>query len=987
MTTPNLPFSSPPPDSGTNAPKLFDSAEQKRTTYMNLLFANTPESILIFDRAGRLARCTDAFLRMIEVASFAEIEGMEFTQLYRRFGSEAFVREAAARFKSIEQGKKTLATNVSLRFPAQKGEDRLYVIHAAPMLDESGTLDGVLVQFHDSTERARAEADERTRAMLDATPLGASLWSAAIEPLDCNKETLKMFAVASVEEFQRNILQLMPPIQPTGETSGTTFYGLIRQTLQSGYEEREWMAQTIHGDPLPIDLIFARIEWGEQYGVVCFARDLRALLASQAEMREADERTHVMLDATPLACSFWDENLKLIDCNQGCVVLFGLSSKAEYMRRFYELSPEFQPNGDNSHTTALKNNREVYASGEQRRFEWIHWNPDLKKPFRTEVTLVRVRWKNDYRVVNYVRDLSDIEASEARRHEAEAHSRELEVQTRAAKVASEAKSNFLAAMSHEIRTPMNAIIGMSELLRTYNLDTTQQEFITDIRKMSQSLLHIINGILDFSKIEAGKLELSPVHFNLPELFDNICSINRFTAESKRLAFRATLAPELPGVLYGDDVRIRQIVTNLLSNAIKYTRQGGITFRAAQVLREGREWLVFTVIDTGIGIKSENFKKLYDAFEQFDGVMNREQVGTGLGLAITQSLVALMHGHIEMQSEYGRGSTFTVFLPLVAGDPEALQSAAAPTQPFVANDARVLVVDDNQINLKVALAYLARYGIAADTAQSGAEALEKIRQNAYDLVFMDQMMPEMDGLEATRRIRAMEGEQDRDLPIIALSANAVRGADRIFLDAGMNDFLPKPIQTHELERVLRQWLPEGKVAESEPTTPLPLPLSQAGEGTTPIQEETLNRSLGLKNTGGDASFYVQLRQDFCQDHGADMKKLTAALETKDHPTAHRLAHTLKSAAALLGAMPLSRSAAALEAELKPENPAWNADTLARLQTDFERTMAELTQAPSPELFPPDKGGAGVIEEGFAEVEQGITVVPDGPLSNPPQSPLI
>jgi signal transduction histidine kinase/DNA-binding NarL/FixJ family response regulator len=931
---------------------------------MDLLFANTPESILIFDSAGRLVRCTDAFLHMIELESFGEIEGMEFTRLYRLFGSETFVRESAGRFERIKLGKKTLTTNVRLSFPAQRSEreGRLYTIYAAPMLDEAGSLDGVIVQFHDSTEQARAEADERTRAMLDATPLGASLWSEAIEALDCNEATLNMFGLTSVEEFRQDILKLMPSTQPGGESSGEAFFGLIRQAFQSGYEEREWLAQRYCGEPIPCDLTFVRVEWGGQYGVVCFARDLRALRASQAAMREADERTHVMLDAMPLACSFWDENLNVIDCNQGCVVLFGLSSKEEYLRRFHELSPEFQPDGSNSRETALKYNRRVYETGERQRFEWVHWNPDTKRRFLTEVTQVRVRWKDDYRVINYVHDMSEIEESEARRHEAEAHSRELEVQTRAAKVASEAKSSFLATMSHEIRTPMNAIIGMIELLRIDNLDEHQKDFIVDIRKMSQALLHIINGILDFSKIEAGKLELTPVHFNLPELYDNICSISRFMAESKDLRFSCGFAPDVPQVLYGDDVRLRQVITNLLNNAIKYTRQGGVDFRVTRVRKEGEDFLAFTVADTGIGIRRENFEKLFHAFEQFDSAANRDQVGTGLGLAITRSLVAMMHGHIELKSEYGKGSTFTIVLPLTPGDPREIKAAAPKIQPFVANTARVLVVDDNQINLKVALAYLERYGVTADKASSGREALEKVRQTDYDLVFMDQMMPEMDGLETTRRIRALEGERYRKLPIVALSANAVRGANRIFLEAGMNDFISKPIDTHELSRVLVKWLPPEKLLQRAipANEEAPRAASSSAPAAPAVATQAIQQERGLANAANDVALYWQLRRDFQQDHRDDLARLWQALDAGDITSAHRIAHTLKSNAALLGAQNLSRSAAAMEDDLRAGQPTWEAAKLATLAVDFQAVLDELAgDHPLPEARAPEAPDAPEI----------------------------
>jgi signal transduction histidine kinase/DNA-binding NarL/FixJ family response regulator len=915
---------------------VSDLSARRRKEYMNLLFANTPESILIFDSEGRLAQCSQAFLRMIQVKDFELVEGMDYKELYRYFGSEIFIQKSIKSFQTIKAGRKTLATNVRLNFPEQK-EIRIYTINAVPMLAESGQFDGVLVQFHDSTERAQAEADERTRAMLDATPLATTLWNKDAQPLDCNKVMLEMFALPSVHEFKRKLSMLIPPVQPSGEDSMEAFRGLIHTALQRGHVEREFLLQMSGGEQVPSELTFVRIEWGNNYGVVCYARDLRAMRATQKEMHEANARTRVMLDATPLACSFWDESIELIDCNHGCLVLFGITSKEEYLRRFHELSPEFQPDGSHSQTTIINNTRKAFQTGHQH-YEWTHCNIITKECFLTDVILMRVPWNGGHRVVSYVRDISKIRENEEKRHEAEAHSRELEVQTLAAKVASEAKSNFLATMSHEIRTPMNAIIGMSEFFRTDNLDVHQKNLITDIRKMSRSLLHIINGILDFSKIEAGKLELVPIHFNLLELYDNICSVNRFTAESKCLNFTTNFEPNVPHVVYGDDVRIRQIITNILSNSIKYTKQGRVDFSVYCTVWNHERCIAFRVSDTGIGIKREDFVKLFQAFEQLDSQENHGLLGTGLGLAITRNLVAMMRGHIDMVSEYGKGSTFTVFLPLASGDPEQVKPSEPATHPIVADSAKVLVVDDNEINLKVGLAYLANFGITGNAAYSGTEAIEKIKKNNYDLVFMDQMMPDMDGLETTKKIRAMTDPKYQKLVIIALTANAVRGASQIFLDSGMNDYISKPIDSNELGHILKKWLPPEKLLGEMviSTKELPNPV---------LADHPIQREIGLKNVVNDENLYQQIVNEFKKTHIEDITKLHAALNKNDFVTAHRLVHTLKSTAALLGALKLHHTAAIVEWELK--NSKKNDLQLATLKANFNDVIAALASEQSPE----------------------------------------
>jgi signal transduction histidine kinase/HPt (histidine-containing phosphotransfer) domain-containing protein/ActR/RegA family two-component response regulator len=770
--------SAPPSGSGSLPPAaIVDPSAQRRKEYMELLLANVPENILLFDGEGRLARCSAHFLRLTKTARFELIAGWHFTRLYRLFGDDEFINEAIRRFERVKEGRKTIVSNVQLNFAAQR-EAHLYTLHSAPMLTEEGALDGVIVVLHDNAEHAHQEADARTRAMLNASPLASSLWSEAIEPLDCNDVTLRMFELSSVEEFKHRILDLMPPAQPGGEDSGEMFYGLIKKTFTSGREERELLSQLPSGAPVPTELTFVRIKWGNKFGVVCYSRDLR-----------------------------------------------------------------------------------------------------------------------------------EIKASEAKRLDAEKRSRELEVQTRAAKVASEAKSQFLATMSHEIRTPMNAIIGMSELIRTNNLDATQKDFINDIRKMSHALLHIINGILDFSKIEAGKLELAPVHFDLTELYDNICSINRFAAESSKLKFTASFAPDVPRVLYGDDVRMRQVITNILGNAIKYTRRGEVDFRVERLAQQGQDWLSFTITDTGIGIREKDIPRLFDSFAQFDRKTNRSQTGTGLGLPITQSLVRLMRGHIKVKSEYGQGSTFTILLPLTPGDPAQVEAAVQKQPEFRAHDASVLVVDDNQINLKVALAHLANYGILADTAMSGLDAITKVEHKDYDLVFMDQMMPGIDGLEATQHIRALGAEKYRALPIVALTANAVRGAEQIFFAAGMNDFISKPINGNELSHILMKWLPtERIVVTASAAHPLPA-------ASTPALQRAIQRGIGLKNATGDESLYRQLLVDFLRDHADDTARLRAHLAAGEQADALRIAHTLKNVAATIGALDLRQSAAHLESALK------------------------------------------------------------------------
>jgi CheY-like chemotaxis protein len=374
--------------------------------------------------------------------------------------------------------------------------------------------------------------------------------------------------------------------------------------------------------------------------------------------------------------------------------------------------------------------------------------------------------------------------------------------------ANRAKSDFLATISHEIRTPMNAILGMSEMLNRTALDDTQKKYVTDIRRSSQSLLAIINDILDFSKIEAGKLEILNSNYSLQALLDNLHSMFSLMFAQKNLAFHFHTEDTLPHAVFGDENRLRQILTNLLSNALKYTHQGSVTF-TARLLPEGL--LRFDIQDTGIGIREEDKSKLFMPFEQLDLRRNKNIVGPGLGLAISHKLCQLMGGDLRLESVYGQGSLFYVVLPHVPAEADSADLEPEMACEFSAPEARILVVDDIEINLAVAEAMLGAFDIEPDLAQSGGEALEKVQAKEYDIIFMDQMMPEMDGIETTRNIRALGGRHER-AHIVALTANAISGTEDMLLRNRFDGYLSKPLELDALNRCLRHWLPAVKVRE-------------------------------------------------------------------------------------------------------------------------------------------------------------------------------
>ncbi|MFP3155131.1 ATP-binding protein [Lachnospiraceae bacterium ZAX-1] len=393
---------------------------------------------------------------------------------------------------------------------------------------------------------------------------------------------------------------------------------------------------------------------------------------------------------------------------------------------------------------------------------------------------------------------------EQRTFQLEAMTREAEKAKQQAEYATEVKTQFLASMSHEIRTPMNAILGISELMLEENLNGKQGQYVNDIKTSSKVLVNIVNDILDITKLEAGKLSLQEAHYDFKELIGNISSMMEILVKDKGISYCLSTNEELPAYLFGDDLRLRQILTNILGNAIKFTKEGYVELK----IDVKEDIIQFVVTDTGIGIKDENLKTMFDPFIQLDTYKNRNIQGTGLGLSICKKLVDMMKGTIAVSSEYGKGSVFTVVIPKVPGDANRLELADKVADQVYAPNAVALVVDDNKINVEVAAGLLGLFGIEADKALSGYAAIAAVQGRKYDLIFMDHMMTEMDGLETTQCIRALGGECET-IPIIALTANAVVGAKEMFLEAGMNDFLSKPVEKESLNNILHRWLPKDK----------------------------------------------------------------------------------------------------------------------------------------------------------------------------------
>lgn len=496
---------------------------------------------------------------------------------------------------------------------------------------------------------------------------------------------------------------------------------------------------------------------------------------------------------------------------------------------------------------------------------------------------------------------------------------ELKKAENAAKAASKAKSDFISNMSHEIRTPINAVLGMNEMILRDSKDAAIIEYAEDIQTAGTTLLGLVNDILDFSKIESGKMEIVCCDYELFTLIHDTCSLIQDRAVKKGLDIVVNTSPDMPSAFFGDDKRIRQILVNLLTNAVKYTEKGTITLTAYTEIIGDKPSLCFSVKDTGIGIAEEDLKKLFDSFQRADLQHNKSIEGTGLGLAITKQLVSLMDGTVSVSSTYGRGSEFVVkipqkvtdYTPVGVYDEKHIRVRAEKNmqkQHFIAPDARILVVDDVSMNLKVVKAFLNNTQITVDTAESGQKCIEMVKENNYDIIFMDYMMPVMDGVETFRQLLLLDEYNFFKPPVIMLTANAVSGVAEELLSYGFADYLTKPIDSNLLNDAIIRHLPKELVTMVDE------------DGTVQVEDKSDLEVLAESVTGMDTQtgflyccedmdFYHEMLNEYCASDR--LKNINVMYSDGDWKNYTVQVHSLKSTSLTIGLADLSEMAKGLE----------------------------------------------------------------------------
>lgn len=575
------------------------------------------------------------------------------------------------------------------------------------------------------------------------------------------------------------------------------------------------------------------------------------------------------------------------------------------------------------------------------------WDKNGNKAYSVKLNSVKDKYGEPYCILMVFSDITE----------------EIELADKFA-VASQAKSQFLANMSHEIRTPINGIMGMDSMLLDElddgNIEDVRQ-YAVNINSASQTLLSIVNDILDISKIESGKMELIPVEYDLFSVLNDCYNMTLSRAAEKGLDFETDIDSSLPSVLYGDEVRIRQIINNFLSNAVKYTETGKVILRIRELSRNGRDEKIGIVVeDTGKGIREEDREKLFSNFTRLDEKRNRNIEGTGLGLSLTQKLVQLMGGEIEVESEYGKGSVFTVKLSqkIINAEPigdfsdkykENAARVKENTVKLYIPDAQILVVDDVDMNLQVVKGMLKRTHAAVDTARSGKECLEKVAAKRYDIIFLDHMMPGMDGVETFGYMKKDWKSPNVGTPVIILTANAIVGAKEKYLEDGFTDYLSKPILRSELIDMLCRYLPEELIKEQSDEN------NDAGGKNAPAAADAeskpkpglkerfpaLNTKLGMSYCMDDEEFYTEMIETFVS--GDKRAELSEALENGNLKNYETYVHALKSTSLNIGAEELSGHAKALEQAAKNADLAYITEHHSALIDEYGALLDQLSAA--------------------------------------------
>jgi len=776
------------------------------------------------------------------------------------------------------------------------------------------------------------ESEERFRRLFEDTNQAIALVENGVY-VAANEATLKLLGMTHMEQFiGLTPLDISALVLPDGRVSADEAPRMIAEADAKGAHEFEWVHLRADGDPVDVRVMLTRIRIDQRDLLHVVWNDISAQKRAEAEGKRLNEELEARVAERTAELARMTESLSMVNREQQAIfdattvgVMFVV--KRQIMRCNRAMEALF---GRSSEEMVGQTTRMLYPDQEtfEAVGELVSEKLKSKGRFVEEVEMIRAdgslfcarlsaqRLAEDVPNSGYVTIIEDTTA------ERNAF-RAMQKAKMLAEEATRLKSDFVANMSHEIRTPMTGILGMTELILQEGLPPRQEAYLRKIEGAGKHLLALLNDILDFSKIEAGKMIIEEVSFSLAAVLERGTAMIAEQARGKGLAFEVTVAPDVPDTLVGDPVRVAQVLSNYATNAVKFTESGRIDVSVDVVERQKDEIVLrMSVRDTGCGIDAEQCKRLFSSFQQADSSITRKHGGTGLGLAISRQLAEHMKGAVGVTSTPGQGSEFwfTVQLGIGAAQttPHSTNHGVQRPRPHPArlSALRILLVEDNLLNQEVALALLSHYGIQADLAVNGAIAVEKVQEARYDLVLMDMQMPVMDGLAATRAIRALPG--GHAIPIIAMTANAMASDRNSCLAAGMNDHIGKPIDIDQLISRISKWTKVEAVDE----TPVPLEMTEApAESSSPVADETskaipvLDTEGGLRRSLGREALYARTLSSFVVHFSASAEKLNDALGAQDGKALTLAAHSLKGAAAQVGALQLSEHARQLESDAK------------------------------------------------------------------------
>jgi PAS domain S-box-containing protein len=817
---------------------------------------------------------------MLAVMLGAEDGGM-IGRPYWDFVFEEDLPRAHQIFSELIQGK---LNKFEFRFKRADNEPLWAELSVTP-LTSSGKIIGAFAIVSDISERRQLADNLRVsykdmKSILDNVPSMIGYWDKDQRNRFGNYAYRRWFGVDPDKLPGVHVREVI------GEESYRLNLPYILKALGGEPQTFERAFPSPDGDGVRFSLInyVPDISRGEVQGFYVLVSDITPVKQAEDALKQSEELNRKIIQATPDCIKILNEEEQVEFFSASGLKLLKLESDAGVIGKRYS---EFWRGSDKKECMAALS---AARRGEIGRF--TGFCPDAEGcPMWWDVIISPLEVSDKPRFLVISRDITKRIQDEEELREAK----------KAADAANSSKSEFLARMSHEIRTPMNAIMGMTELSLHLSSDPLQSDYLQTAIASSRTLLAIINDVLDYSKIEAQRLVLNIADFDFHEFIDSLHKTFSILASQKQLYLRNRLAPDLPRYLRGDVNRLRQVLTNLLGNAIKFTQTGGVTVDVSwgQGGFGAQVRLRFIVADTGPGIMPEKLESIFDPFTQ-DASNLAMAEGTGLGLAISKRLVEMMEGALSVESVVGKGSAFAFDVSLLPGDVSGIKRENIPLYVNMPQKLRVLVVDDNAINLKVARALLTRIGHESHAAQSGEEAIRALSAESFDVVLLDLEMPGMDGMETTRRIRAGEaGQQAKHVKVIAVTAHALSGYRERCLEAGMDGFIPKPMGLGELMGGLACALEDAS----------------GGREARPVPARLAGRKAAIKRLGGDAVLHAELCQMFASSIPDRIAKIKSATKCGDLGALREMAHAIKGTAATIGDLHCSEQARALEMALQ------------------------------------------------------------------------